>query len=167
MHGICCDLLGLLEQFGQVRGVAQDQPNLAVNHPLAGAPLDAPLEMRPFAGMNFDTSLFHAAAMVASAGGTPTVNDLVNTAFSRRRLAIDPDLTGDERQAQLAMLADAAPLKMLGGMLAGAGPMLGGFGAGLDAGVSGDLRNDLAALKETVERQATEIEALKARIDQR
>jgi hypothetical protein len=172
MHAICCDLLGLVQHVPQPKAPVADHPEAVEANP-AGQPMNAALQMHPLSAKKFDTSLFQAVAIRVMAGGGPTVGDLVNTAFSKQRLTIDPTLTPDERQVELVRLADTAPLKLLGGMFAGAGPMLGGVLAaagpalgGLGEGLGARVHADLAELKATVERQSAEIEALRARLDE-
>jgi len=170
MHTLCCDLFDLPDQFDRGDDPAQPIPGagaipqggdaIPVGGGAGGDDMFADaVALNPFGGAKLDLSLFEAIGLSVQDKTVPTKGDVVKTAFSRKILAVDPELHGEERDEQVRRLADSAPLKLLGGMFGGAGAILGG------AAPSSGVARDVAALKETVARQSAEIEALRARID--
>lgn len=161
MHSLCCTVFDLPDQF---RGdnPAQPVPGVAAAAAARGGDdlFADPVALNPFGGAKLDLSLFQAIALSASEPAVPTKGDVIKTAFSRKILAIDPELHGEEHDEQVKRLAESAPLKLLGSLFTGAAPLL------RSAAPSSGVERDVEALKETVARQSAEIEALRARIDQ-
>lgn len=126
MHTICCDGFNLRPGRGAVAARELDRAAVAAQPAPASSakPLSSPLSVDLFAGLKADTSLFEALALGATNAATPTMGDLVDTTFSKRRLSVDPELDGDDRAAAVRMLAESAPLRMFGGMLGGASPLI-------------------------------------------
>jgi hypothetical protein len=168
MHALCCEHFGLREQFDRgdiaqpqpVAGGRRARPSAAAPTP-APDPLKAPISVDPLAALKLDTALFEAIGLSVGAAQTPTWGDVVGTALARDRLTIDPALTGEDRDAELKRVADSAPLRLLGGVFGDIAPLI------RSEPDHSTVARDLAALRETVEKQSAEIKDLKARISRK
>lgn len=163
MHFMCCELFGLREFFDQFKpqtntvGVSA-QP--AASQPVHVAfAMNNAISLDPMAGFRLDTGLFEAvAARQFTSGGVATWADLANAALGRESVAIDPNLTGKEREAALQRVAASGPLSVLAGAFSTVTPVaLGALSGAADSSAIAEMKQRMTVL-------TSEVEALKAAI---
>jgi hypothetical protein len=160
MHKLCCDLLGLGRLFEPQRAAAAQPAMMATHATVAPVTvMDERIPVSPFAGFRADTTLFEAAAH-RGAQDQPgiAVADLLRSVFDRANVGIDPGLGGEARAAEIARLANTAPMAVLGAVAQPVLDHIAQFGRNPAAPAASA---DLAELRAAVARQAEEIAALR------